>query len=301
MPPMIGSICLCPVCRRELPDVALIARDKWFGRGDAFEVHECSHCRLAVTHPQPSIEELEPYYPDDYQSWEHPSRGLRLARDLMARTRASLPPWGPFRRRGTGAMLDVGCGRGDLLVRFAEAGWSATGLDISENAVRAARELGVEAIVGTIDTAPLPDASFDLVVMNHALEHLHDPVDAIGHAHRLLRRGGSLIVAVPNWDSRLRRWFGTNWMPLEVPRHLTHFSPRALHLASREAGFRRSRTRRYALGVGLPTSLWFSAGGGPIIGRRHTVLLAVGAGVYPVSWVVGRLLGGDGIYLVAQK
>jgi SAM-dependent methyltransferase len=298
---MDGSPCLCPVCGRELPDIALFARDKWFGRGQTFELHACSDCRLAVTHPQPSVSQLEFYYPTEYQSWRHPNRSLRLVRDLTARLRASLPPWGPFRRRGAGSMLDVGCGRGDLLLRFAEAGWSATGLDISESAVQAARELGVQASVGTIDTAPLPDASFDLVVMNHALEHLHDPVGAFGHAHRLLRDGGSLIVAVPNWDSRLRRWFGTNWMPLEVPRHLTHFSPKALHLAAAQAGFRRSRTRTYVLGVGLPLSLWFAAGGGPITGRRHTMLLAAGAGLYPVSWLMGRVLGGDGIYLVAEK
>jgi SAM-dependent methyltransferase len=298
---MDGSSCLCPVCGRELRDVALNAGDKWFGGGGTFELRECRDCRLAVTHPQPSLEELESYYPSEYQSWQHPNRGLRLVRDLTARFRASLPPWGPLRHRGAGSMLDVGCGRGDLLLRFAEAGWSVAGLDISESAVRAARELGVEASVGTLDTAPLPDASFDLIVMNHALEHLHDPVGALGHAYRLLRDGGSLIVAVPNWDSSLRRWFGTNWMPLEVPRHLTHFSPRALHLASRRAGFRRSRTRRYAMGVGLPLSLWFATGGGPIIGRRHTALLAAGAGLYPVSWLVGRLLGGDGIYLVAEK
>ena len=298
---MDGSPCVCPVCGRELPEVALVARDKWFGRGEAFELHGCPDCRLAVTYPEPSADELEAYYPAEYQSWQHPSRSLRLVRDLTARLRASLPPWGGFRRRGAGAMLDVGCGRGDLLLRFAEAGWSVAGLDISESAVRAARELGVEAQVGTIDTAPLPEASFDLVVMNHALEHLHDPAGAIGHAHRLLRDGGSLIVAVPNWDSRLRRWFGINWMPLEVPRHLTHFSPKALHLASRRAGFRVSRTRRYAMGVGLPLSLWFAVGGGPIVGRRHTMLLAAGAGLYPVSWLAGRVLGGDGIYLVAEK
>src|SRR6202012_2786531 len=114
------------------------------------ELHDCPDCRLAVTYPEPSAEELEAYYPSEYQSWRHPHRALRLARDLTARVRASLPPWGSFRRRGTGSMLDVGCGRGDLLLRFAEAGWSATGIDISANAVRAARELGVEATVGTI-------------------------------------------------------------------------------------------------------------------------------------------------------
>jgi hypothetical protein len=40
---------------------------------------------------------------------------------------------------------------------------------------------------------------------------------------------------------------------------------------------------------------------GPLPKRRHTMLLAAGAGLYPVSWLMGRVLGGDGIYLVAEK
>ena len=106
---------------------------------------------------------------------------------------------------------------------------------------------------------------------------------------------------MPNWDSWQRRAFKENWTPLDVPRHLTHFSPRSLRLVAREAGFRRGNTRNYPTGVGLPLSLWFSAGGGTLTGARQSALLGAGAVMYPLTWLAGRLLGGDATYLVAEK
>jgi SAM-dependent methyltransferase len=298
---MDGQPCRCPVCDRELTTVALIARDHWFGLGGSFELRECPDCRLAVTHPAPLGDEAAAYYPEQYDAWQRPNPALRAVRGLTATVRAMLPPYGALRRRGSGSVLDVGCGRGDLASNFAQAGWYASGLDISPAAVQAAREVGVDARVGTIETAPWEDASFDLVIMSHSLEHMPDPAGALAHARRLLRDGGTLIVAVPNWDSWQRRRFGANWTPLDVPRHLTHFSPRALNLAARRVGFTNSRTRNYPTGIGLPLSLWFAAGGGTLVGRRQMALLAAGAALYPVSWLTGRMTGGDAVYLVADK
>jgi SAM-dependent methyltransferase len=281
--------------------VALIARDRWFGLGGAFELRECPDCRLAVTHPAPQGDAAAAYYPDEYDAWSRPNPALRLVRGTTATIRATLPPYGQLRSRGSGSLLDVGCGRGDLASNFARAGWSASGLDISPAAVEAAREVGVDAQVGTIETAPFQDARFDLVIMSHSLEHMSDPAGALTHARRLLRDGGTLIVAVPNWDSWQRRRFGANWTPLDVPRHLTHFSPKALHRAARRVGFTKGRTRNYPTGIGLPLSVWFAAGGGTLVGRRQMALLAAGAALYPVSWLSGRMTGGDAVYLVAEK
>jgi SAM-dependent methyltransferase len=293
--------CQCPVCGRELSTARLSVRDRWFGVGDAFELRECPDCQLAVTYPQPAGTELERYYPAQYDAWQRPNSMLRAARGLTARVRATLPPYGLLRRRGTGRLLDVGCGRGDLASNFARAGWTSAGLDISPAAVQAAREVGVDAHVGTIETAPWADASFDLIIMSHSLEHMPEPVQALQSARRLLREGGTLVIAVPNWDSWQRRLFGASWTPLDVPRHLTHFSPRALHRAARETGYRGGRVRNYPTGIGLPLSLWFALGGSTLVGRRQTVLLMAGAALYPITWLAGRVAGGDATYFVAER
>jgi SAM-dependent methyltransferase len=167
-------------------------------------------------------------------------------------------------------------------------------------AVAAARTIGVDAHEGTLDSAPWGDASFDLVIMNHALEHMPDPVEQLRTVRRLLRDDGALVVAVPNWQSWQRRLFGTYWGPLEVPRHLTQFSPHALRLAAVEAGFTAGTVRNYTTGVGLPVSLWYSLSHSNLLGRRQSALLMAGAVLYPLTWVIGRALGGDATYLVAR-
>lgn len=279
--------------------MALRTRDRWFGLDGEFEVRECSECELGVTHPRLSGEALARYYPSQYDAWRRAPSVLGRLRQGTAAIRAGLRPFGALRRR-PGAMLDVGCGRGDLAASFASAGWRSCGLDISPAAVDAARAVGVDAQVGTIETAPWPDASFDLIVMNHSLEHMPDPLGALRRARALLQRGGTLVVAVPNWGSWQRRLFGSHWTPLDVPRHLTHFSPRSLHLGAERAGFARGRTRNYATGVGLPVSLWFSLSERPLTGARQQLALLVSALMYPLSWLCGRVLGGDATYLVAE-
>src|SRR5437870_4946655 len=74
--------------------------------------------------------------------------------------------------------------------------------------------------------------------MWHSLEHVHSPLNVLREAHRLLARGGRLYVAVPNIDSLPFRWFGAAWYGLDLPRHLTHFTPPTLALMLQRAGFR---------------------------------------------------------------
>jgi SAM-dependent methyltransferase len=280
----------------------LHARDRWFGINGSFDVRECPRCGIGVTHPRLEGDALARHYPSDYDQWHRQKNSVfALGMQVLTRIRASLPPYGAFMSRGHGDLLDVGCGRGDLAALFGLMGWAAHGLDVSPAAVEAARAAGVDAYVGTVASAPWPDGSFDLVVMNHSLEHMPDPMAALVHIRRLLRPGGTLIVAVPNWESWQRRLFGTYWVHLDVPRHLAHYSPRALHSAARDAGFKRGRTRGFVTAIGLSMSMWFRISRSRSLrGRGRQAVLLVSAALYPLSWCVGRPLGGECVYLVAE-
>jgi SAM-dependent methyltransferase len=123
-------------------------------------------------------------------------------------------------------------------------GWTVTGLDISTVAVERIRnQLGLRAMLGTLPHPELESTSFDVVTMWHSLEHVHDPLAVLRAAHRLLVPGGRLLVAAPNIDSLPFRWFGASWYGLDLPRHLTHFSPATLRGIVQRAGFRVRRLR----------------------------------------------------------
>ncbi len=107
------------------------------------------------------------------------------------------------RLRGEGLGLDLGCGDGELAsVILAHTGIRWTGLDVDEHDVELARRRGVYADVkhAPASRIPEPDASFDLVFSNSALEHM-EPLDAVlAEVARVLWPGGRFVFTVPTPD-----------------------------------------------------------------------------------------------------
>ncbi|HKB23770.1 MAG TPA: class I SAM-dependent methyltransferase, partial [Methylomirabilota bacterium] len=86
--------------------------------------------------------------------------------------------------------------------------------------------------------APFAPARFDVVTAFHVLEHVPDPVAVLRRMLGWLAPGGLLIVEVPNAGGLGATLFGGAWSGLELPRHLSHFTPVTLERAVRLAGGR---------------------------------------------------------------
>jgi SAM-dependent methyltransferase len=137
-----------------------------------------------------------------------------------------------------GRILDIGCGRGITLSLLREGGWETFGTEISETAASHARTLlGDSVFVGDLLAAPWPESSFDVVSIWHVLEHLPDPSAVLGKCRELLRPGGVLVVAVPNFESLQARLTGRHWFHLDVPRHYWHFGTGVLRGLLEKEGF----------------------------------------------------------------
>lgn len=105
-------------------------------------------------------------------------------------------------------VLDVGCGDGTVgsfLQKIAKV--KVTGIDISEKAVKKAKEKEVEAFVYSSEQKfPFPDNSFDKVFWGDNIEHLFDPAFALKEIRRVLKESGKLILSCPNmgyWRYRI--------------------------------------------------------------------------------------------------
>jgi SAM-dependent methyltransferase len=102
-------------------------------------------------------------------------------------------------RRG-GSLLDAGCGTGGNLRWARELGTfdRLAGVDVSAEAVTAAQRLVPEAElqVGSIRELPFPDTSFDLVLLNDVIQHVHENelAVALGELRRVLHPDGALLV-----------------------------------------------------------------------------------------------------------
>ena len=93
----------------------------------------------------------------------------------------------------TGRTIDIGCGIGDML-RFRPG---TIGVDIDAQNVAYCRDQGLEAHPMDPDTLPFPDADFDSALLDNVLEHIAEPLPLLAEIHRIVRVGGTLVVAVP--------------------------------------------------------------------------------------------------------
>jgi SAM-dependent methyltransferase len=134
-------------------------------------------------------------------------------------------------------LLDVGCGRGELLALCREAGIAAKGCDTNERSVADLKQRGFEvAPAGVPDCfASVADGSLGSIAALHVVEHL--PVEALfalfAQAARTLRAGGLLMIETPNAESL----FVSGSEFWRDPTHLAPRHPAALTLLAREHGF----------------------------------------------------------------
>ncbi|UKL13131.1 class I SAM-dependent methyltransferase [Dissulfurimicrobium hydrothermale] len=143
-----------------------------------------------------------------------------------------------------GRLLEIGCGNGDRLIKIRRLGWGVEGQEIDPVAVSTClrKHPGLEVSLGGLRDLSYPDGAFDAIIMNHVIEHLHDPMSLLKECLRILKKGGALVLATPNINSFGHRYFKSAWRGLEPPRHLYIFSTNTLKKLAENAGFDRFKT-----------------------------------------------------------
>jgi ubiquinone/menaquinone biosynthesis C-methylase UbiE len=111
-------------------------------------------------------------------------------------------------------VLDLGCGSGTWLALVASVGCDVAGIDLSVEAIAAARNLlEADLRVGRAEQLPWPDAVFDRVMCINALHHFEVPARALDEAFRVLRPGGRLLSIGLDPHERVGRWFVYEYFP----------------------------------------------------------------------------------------
>jgi len=118
-------------------------------------------------------------------------------------------------KKGPWTILEFGCGGGWNLVPFAEQGHQISGLDYSEQLTRFGRSKGLNIQQGSIESI---SGYFDLIIVNHVIEHFVDIEEQIRSIAAHLTEGGLLYIGVPNMDNFSRDQFQNA--------HVYYFTPR---------------------------------------------------------------------------
>lgn len=271
-----------------------------------FNVVKCKECGLIYVNPRPKINKMPDYYPsryDPYQREEIPykNRIFYLASKYILffyryifenHTNNIVPP-------KNGKLLDIGCGNGAYLEERASEGWDVWGTDISYAAVEKARGIGLNVFCGSLEDLKFPDEFFDMVTMNHSLEHIHDPASCIREVNRILKHDGILIITLPNIESLEARLFRQHWDGLDIPRHLYHFSSRTISLLVNKNGKFGNIKTKFS-----PTSALFCNSINNLTKKRFEMILKkplILIVTFPITFVLSRLQLGAVISIYAKK
>ncbi|MBZ4192359.1 class I SAM-dependent methyltransferase [Niabella beijingensis] len=231
----------CPVCGGTQIRPVFSAKD-YTVSGELFPIVECGSCTLRFTQDVPDQDAIGPYYKsEDYISHSNTSKGLvsRMYQKVRSRTmqqKAALVE--KYTHLQKGHLLDLGCGTGTFLNTMQGRGWKVTGLEPDADARRMAAQLYQLEVSPSHELFRLEKAQFDAVTLWHVLEHVHELNDYINRLKEILKPGGVLFIAVPNYTSRDAATYQQYWAAYDVPRHLYHFSPRAMQVLMERHGFR---------------------------------------------------------------
>jgi SAM-dependent methyltransferase len=220
----------CLVCGHEGTEGVLQAPDRFHGASEVYRLVRCSSCSLVWLDNAPKPEDMWQHYGQDYD------------RKIAAAGESSPGRWRDRREtlslhKQGGAILDLGCSSGSFLETLKGGKWDLHGVEMStESADRALARCGAKVFVGDILDAPFKPASFDAITCFHVFEHLYHPREVLTKVSEWLKPGGIFYALMPNIDSAGMRVFKSYWYPLELPRHLYHFSPKSLSRLASSVG-----------------------------------------------------------------
>lgn len=227
----------CPSCNHKSFTPYLTCKDYTYSQ-EEFQIQQCDNCKLLFTNPRPDNQSISKYYDNpEYVSHTDTKEGLIFS-IYGAVKRFSLKQKRRLLEAKTidKTVLDYGAGSGDFSNELASNGWDVTSYEPNNKArlLIQQKNTSVKIISSLSD---LSSSSISVITLWHVLEHVHNLKETLLEFERILRPGGTLVIAVPNDASFDARFYREDWAAYDVPRHLYHFNPNSLNPLLSRIGF----------------------------------------------------------------
>lgn len=231
----------CVICGGALQHWAVV---------DSYRIDRCVHCGHALVNPRPTAAELRIFYET---AGGHPGQAP-LSIDQVLEREQSFPNSSVDAERmissivrlttKRGRLLDVGCGYGFFSKRARDQGFEVDALEIAPFERDCAAKLaGVNPIPIPFEDYDSRGNQYDAVLMSQVLEHAADVNQWVQKAWCLLRAGGVLCVAVPNFGGLMRQVLGRRDPYVTPPAHLNYFTKQSLVILLEKHQFRAEPVR----------------------------------------------------------
>lgn len=236
----------CPLCR-EKKFLVLYSQLPFYNGASLVICSHCSHVYTALDH-EPETEKL--YNDEVYKvvenrksifdkilNWEY-KRVIRRINSLQS-----------FK----GSLLDFGSGKGKFASLAKNDGWNVKCVETSlPRAEYAKKNYGLDVNTNSYTSGKIFAIDFDVLTLFHVVEHLPDPKTLLTELIKNnLNQNALVVIEVPNIKSWQAKLSGKKWMHLDVPRHISHFSPKRLEKLANELGLFSLKTTYFSFHLGV--------------------------------------------------
>lgn len=212
----------CPICESE--ESVFVGtrggRAHRHHKGVETTVVRCKRCLAFYTSPT-LLPESNPYAEltrDEYFAGREREGAILPVHESIARRAGEL-------LGRPGRMLDLGCGRGEILAAATRLGWTGQGVEMTESFAAFVRSRGIPVEVARIEDCRALEETHDVIVMTGILEHVYDPPGILRRVAMALNAGGFVYLNVPNEGSLALR-MAHRYLQLRKGRDWTsHLSP----------------------------------------------------------------------------
>jgi predicted SAM-dependent methyltransferase len=221
-----------------------------FGTRDEYLYYECSDCGCLQIPAVP--EQIDKYYPPYYYSFNSKIPRLKKKKKnrigflddfFLKKKERKLRRLASIYLENADVkthhkILDVGCGKGELICRLFNMGYE--NIAGTDKYLPEAVTYDFNVSVMKKNLAEIESKSYDVVMMNHVLEHMFNPEEELRECYRILKNNSFLIIRIPVKNFAWEK-YRENWVQLDAPRHFFIHTIKSMQLLAERTGFNMHR------------------------------------------------------------
>jgi 2-polyprenyl-3-methyl-5-hydroxy-6-metoxy-1,4-benzoquinol methylase len=193
--------------------------------GVTADIYQCRDCGFLFC---PTVENVL----QQYQAMDDPEyESTRTERTLQARKLLERI----CHHQSGGSLLDIGAGSGIFVEEALKQGFTAVGIEPSEQLADIARQQGLPVLRGVLSQQSFEKHGFDLVTLVDVIEHVAQPAEFLREAVEQMKPDGLCLLVTPDVNSLCARLMGSRWWHYRIA-HISYFNIKTLNRLLESAG-----------------------------------------------------------------